>query len=216
MTAVPIRFTAVGLLICVLAPAAAGAAGQTPLPAAPPPPTGAQAPPPPAAPSGVTPPADYVVGPEDVLGIVFWRERDLSGDAVVRPDGKISLPLLNDIEVAGLTPDQVRERVTERAREFVEEPTATVVVKQIHSRKVFITGNVERVGPFPLIQQTTVLQLISMAGGLREFADASNIVVLRLENGKQLTFQFNYNDVKNRRNLHQNILLKPGDTVIVP
>ena len=217
MTAASIRFTAVGLLVAALVgPKAAGAAGQAPLPPAPAPAAAAQAAPPPAAATGVTTPTDYVVGVEDVLGIVFWRERDLSGDVVVRPDGKISLPLLNDIDVAGLTPDQVRERVTERAREFVEEPTATVVVKQIHSRKVFITGNVERVGPFPLMQPTTVLQLIAMAGGLREFADASNIVVLRLENGKQLTFQFNYNDVKNRKNLHQNIVLKPGDTVIVP
>jgi len=200
MAAVLARLRAGVLLLCVLAAAA---------------PASAQAPPPADA-GGVTPPADFVVGPEDVLGIVFWRERDMSGDVVVRPDGKISLPLLNDVDVAGLTPDQVRERVTERAREFVDDPMATVIVKQIHSRKVFITGNVERVGPFPLIQPTTVLQLIALAGGLREFADASNIVVLRLERGKQLTFQFNYNDVKNRRNLHQNIILKPGDTVIVP
>jgi polysaccharide export outer membrane protein len=167
-------------------------------------------------PSAITPPADYVVGPEDVLGIVFWRERDLSADVIVRPDGKISLPLLNDIQVSGLTPDQVRERVITRAREFVDDPTATVVVKQINSRKVFITGNVERPGPFPLIQSTTVLQLLAMAGGLREFADASSIVVVRTEGGRQVTFPFNYNDVKNRRNLAQNIVLKPGDTIIVP
>jgi polysaccharide biosynthesis/export protein len=216
MTAASIRFRAVGLLCCVLlAPTAAGAAGQAPLPAAPP-----SAPGPAAAPSqaeaGVTPPADYVVGPEDVLGIVIWRERELSGDVIVRPDGKISLPLLNDIDVAGLTPDQVRERITERAKEFVEGPTATVVVKQIHSRKVFITGSVERPGPFPLMQQTSVLQLISLAGGLREFANASSIVVVRNENGRQVTFAFNYNDVKNGRKLEQNIILKPGDTVIVP
>ena len=215
MTAVTDRLRTGVLVLCALAGPAAALAQTIP---APPPVAPAAAAPvaPPVAPSGITPPADYVVGPEDVLGIVFWRERDLSGDVVVRPDGKITLALMNDVEVAGLTPDQVRERVTERAREFVDEPTATVVVKQIHSRKVFITGNVERAGPFPLIQPTTVLQLIATAGGLREFADASNIVVVRLENGKQETFQFNYNDVKNRRNLHQNIILKPGDTVLVP
>jgi polysaccharide export outer membrane protein len=172
--------------------------------------------PPPDAPPGVAVPADYVVGAEDVLSIFFWRERDLSGDVIVRPDGKISLPLLNDIDVAGLTPDQIRERLIDRAKEFVEEPTATVVVKQIHSRKIFITGSVERPGTFPLMQPTTVLQLIALAGGLREFADASNIVVVRQEGARQVTFQFNYNDVKNRRNLAQNIALKPGDTVIVP
>ena len=166
--------------------------------------------------AAVTPPPDYVIGPEDVLGIIFWRERELSSDVVVRPDGKISLPLLNDVEVAGLTPDEVRQRLIERAQAYVEDPNATVVVKEIHSRKVFITGTVERPGTFPLMQTTTVLQLIALAGGLREFADASGIVVVRHDNGNQVTFRFNYNDVKNRRNLDQNIALKPGDTVIVP
>src|SRR5205085_11639528 len=92
----------------------------------------------------VEPPGDYVIGPEDVLGIVFWRDRDLSADVIVRPDGRISLPLLNDVDVAGLTPDQVRAKVVEGAKRYVDEPNATVVVRQINSRKVFITGNVER------------------------------------------------------------------------
>jgi polysaccharide export outer membrane protein len=164
----------------------------------------------------VEPPGDYVVGPEDVLGIVFWRDRDLSADVIVRPDGRVSLPLLNDIDVAGLTPDQVRERVTERAKRYVDEPTATVVVRQINSRKVFITGNVERPGTFPLLRSTTVLQLIALAGGLKEFAKSGDIVVVRNEAGRPLTFPFNYDDMKNRKNLAQNIELKPGDTVIVP
>lgn len=164
----------------------------------------------------VTTPPDYVIGPQDVLAIVFWRERDLSSEVVVRPDGRISLPLLNDVEVAGLTPDQARERLRELAHEYVEDPNPTVVVRQIHSRKVFITGNVERPGTFPLMQSTSVLQLIALAGGLREFADASSIVVVRNDSGQQVTFPFNYNHVKNRRNLAQNIELKPGDTVIVP
>jgi polysaccharide export outer membrane protein len=202
MNAVRARLQAVAILACtVFAGAVPAAAAQNGASNA----------------SVVTPPPDYLVGSEDVLAIVFWRERELSSEVIVRPDGKISLPLLNDIDVAGLTPDQVRERVVERARQFVDEPTATVVVKQIHSRKMFITGNVERPGTFPLMQSTTVLQLIAMAGGLREFADASGIVVVRNEaNGRQVTFPFNYNDVKSRRNLAQNIVLKPGDTVIVP
>lgn len=171
---------------------------------------------PPAVPTGPTLPADYVVGPEDVLSVVFWREREMSADVLVRPDGRISLPLLNDVEVAGLTPDQVRERVIEGAKKFVEEPSATVVVKQINSRKVYITGNVERPGPFPLLRPTTILQLISLAGGLKEFAKSGDIVVVRVDGAQQATFPFNYDDVKNRKNLAQNILLKPGDTVIVP
>jgi polysaccharide export outer membrane protein len=171
-----------------------------------------------AAPStvGVETPGDYVIGPEDVLGIVFWRDRDLSADVIVRPDGRVSLPLLNDIDVAGLTPDQVREKITEQAKRYVDEPTATVVVRQINSRKVFITGNVERPGTFPLLRNTSVLQLIALAGGLKEFAKAGDIVVVRNDAGRQLTFPFNYDDMKNRKNLTQNIMLKPGDTVIVP
>lgn len=161
-------------------------------------------------------PADYVVGTEDSLGIVFWRERDMSADVVVRPDGKISLPLLNDVEVDGLTPDQVRERVTEMAKRYIEDPTVTVVVKQINSRKVFITGNVERPGTFPLLRPTTVLQLIALSGGLKEFANGGDIVLVRTEGTKQETFSFNYDQLKNRKNLAQNIFLKPGDTIIVP
>jgi polysaccharide export outer membrane protein len=164
----------------------------------------------------VEPPGDYVIGPEDVLGIVFWRDRDLSADVIVRPDGRISLPLLNDVDVAGLTPEQVRTKVVEQAKRYVDEPTATVVVRQINSRKVFITGNVERPGTFPLLRSTTVLQLIALAGGLKEFAKAGDIVVVRNDNGRQMTFPFNYDDMKNRKNLAQNIVLKPGDTVIVP
>ncbi len=161
-------------------------------------------------------PADYVVGPEDVLSIVFWRERDMSADAVVRPDGKISLQLLNDIDVAGLTPDQIRLKINEDAKKFFEEPSATVVVKQINSRKVYITGNVERPGTFPLLRNTTVLQLIALAGGLKEFAKASDITVVRNDASGQASFVFNYDEVKNRKNLSQNIVLKPGDTIIVP
>ena len=166
--------------------------------------------------SPVTVPADYVVGPEDVLGIVFWRERDMSADVVVRPDGRISLPLLNDVDVDGLTPDQVRERITELSKKFIEDPNVTIVVKQINSRKVYITGNVERPGTFPLLRSTTVLQLIALAGGLKEFANAGEIVLVRNEGGKQVSFTFNYDQLKNRKNLSQNIALKPGDTIIVP
>jgi polysaccharide biosynthesis/export protein len=161
-------------------------------------------------------PPDYVVGTEDVLGIVFWRERDMSADVVVRPDGKISLPLVNDVIVDGLTPDQVRERVTELAKRYIEDPSVTVVVRQINSRKVYITGNVERPGTFPLLRPTTVIQLIALAGGLKEFANAGDIVLVRTEGSKQQTFTFNYDQLKNRKNLSQNIFLKPGDTIIVP
>jgi polysaccharide export outer membrane protein len=161
--------------------------------------------------------ANYVIGPDDVLSVVFWGDKDMSAEVVVRPDGKISLPLLNDIRAGGLTPDQLREAVNTEARRFVEDPSVTVVVKQINSRKLFITGQVEKPGPYPLTGRTTVLQLISMAGGLKEFADDKRILIMRTDTaGQQTGYPFNYHQVVSGKNLKQNIELKPGDTVIVP
>lgn len=161
-------------------------------------------------------PPDYVIGVDDVLSILFWREKDLSTEVTVRPDGKISLPLLNEIRTAGLTPQQLRERLIQTAVRFVEDPNPTVVVKQINSRKVFITGQIEKPGPYPLNGRTTILQLIATAGGLREFADGKNIAVIRTEGERQITLRFNYQDVVRRQDFSQNIDLKPGDTVVVP
>jgi polysaccharide export outer membrane protein len=169
------------------------------------------------APTATVPiPPGYVIGAEDVLSIRYWKDTDLSTDVAVRPDGKISLQLLNDVEAAGLTPEQLRVRLMEQSKRYLEDPNITVIVKEIHSRKVFITGEVERAGPYPLTRSTTVLQLIALAGGLREYADGKNIVIVRTENGKSVTYRFNYRDVISRKNLDQNIELKPGDTVIVP
>jgi polysaccharide export outer membrane protein len=161
-------------------------------------------------------PPDYTIGPDDVLAVMFWRDKDLSAEVVVRPDGKISLPLLNDIEAGGLTPEQLRERVLEQARRFVEDPSASVVVKQVNSRKVFITGEVAKPGTYPLTGPTTVLQLIATAGGLKEFVDGNNIVVMRTESGRQVRYRFSYKSVVKGKNVKQNIELKPGDTVVVP
>jgi polysaccharide export outer membrane protein len=161
-------------------------------------------------------PADYVIGAEDVLGIVFWREKELSGDVAVRPDGRISLPLLNDVDAAGLTPEQLRVRITEAANKYVEEPTVSVVVKDIRSRKVFITGHVAKPAAYPLGGPTTVMQLITMAGGVQEFANDKHIQIIRTENGRQISLRFNYDQVKKGKDLQQNILLKPGDTIVVP
>jgi len=169
------------------------------------------------APAGaVVPSADYVIGPEDQLSIVFWRDRDMSADVAVRPDGKISLPLLNEVEAAGLTPNQLRDRVTEHARKYIEDPVVSVVVRQINSRKVFVTGEVARPGPYPLSGPTTVLQMLAIAGGLKEYADDKHIIVMRTENGRSVTLPFNYRDVAKRRNVAQNVTLKPGDTIVVP
>jgi polysaccharide export outer membrane protein len=165
---------------------------------------------------GLTPPPDYVIGAGDVLVITFWREKDLSGEAMVRPDGRISLPLINDVVAAGLTPEQLREALMKEAQRFVEDTNVTVIVKAINSRWIYITGMVGKPGPYPLVGPTTVLQLIAMAGGVLEYADSDSIVVMRTENGKPSNFKFNYKEVVRQRNLQQNILLKPGDTVVVP
>jgi polysaccharide export outer membrane protein len=170
----------------------------------------------PAIPVGVPTTPDYVIGPDDVLTIIVWREKDMSGDVGVRPDGKISLPLVNEVQAAGLTPEQLRTQLTEAFSKLFEEPSVTVVVKAINSRKVFITGQVGKPGPYPLIGPTTVLQLLATAGGILEYADAENISVLRTENGKPMRYRFNYKDVSKGRSLSQNIELKPGDTVVVP
>ena len=205
--------------ILVLATLGAGSAlaqGTTPAVPAPAAPTSPGTPGPPAIPAGVVPPPGYVIGPEDVLSVVFWREKDMSTDAAVRPDGMITVPLLNDIHATGLTPDQLRERIQTAAAKFVEDPTVTIVVKAINSRKVFITGLVAKPGQYPLAGPTSVMQLIAMAGGLQEYADSKKILIMRTEDGEQVAKPFNYQDVLNRRNLKQNIELLPGDTVIIP
>jgi polysaccharide export outer membrane protein len=166
----------------------------------------------------VDPGANYVIGPDDVLSIVFWRDKDMSCEAcVVRPNGKISLPLMNDVQAGGLKPSELSAAVSAMARQYVEDPNVTVVVKEIKSRKVFITGMVEKPGPYPLNGPTTVMQLISLAGGLKEFTDGKKILIMRTDkNGRQTAQIFNYQKVLGGKNLEQNIELQPGDTVVVP
>ena len=165
---------------------------------------------------GIPVPPDYVIGPDDQLSVTFWRDKDMSADVTVRPDGKITLPLLNDVQAAGLRPDQLREKVAEEAKRYVDDPQPTIVVTKINSRKVFITGQVAKPGPYSLMAPTTVLQLISMAGGLTDYAHSKKISIMRTENGRQIAYHFNYKDIAAGKNMKQNIELKPGDTVVVP
>ena len=203
-------FTKCSLVALVLAAGVGPAVGQTQKPA----PAAAAAAPATVAP--VTPPPGFVIGPDDILTIVYWREKDLSADVVVRPDGMISLPLLNDVRAEGLTPEQLRVALTTAASKFVEEPTVTVVVKSINSRKVFVTGQVGKPGPYPLGGPTTVIQILSTAGGLAEYAKKSKIMVLRTEGGKSVALPFNYEEVMQGKRLQQNVELRPGDTILVP
>jgi polysaccharide biosynthesis/export protein len=178
----------------------------------------------PAAPAAVVPAPvpvlavipDYLIGAEDILSIVFWRDKEMSTEVAVRPDGKITLPLLNEVRAAGLTPGQLKDLLVEESKKYVEDPNVSVVVKQINSRKVFITGEIGKPGPYPLMAPTTIMQLLVVAGGLRDYAHSEKITIMRSENGKPTSLRFNYKEFVKNKNLKQNIELKPGDTIIVP
>ena len=165
--------------------------------------------------AGATDPT-YVIGTDDVLAIVFWELPSHGAEVAVRPDGKITLPLLNDVQAAGLTPDQLRASITTASAKFIRDPNVSVIVKQINSRKVFVTGQVAKPGPYSLTAPTTVLQMLALAGGPTDFAKKGKIAVMRTENGQTTSLKFNYNDVIQGKKLDQNVMLKPGDTVVVP
>lgn len=171
---------------------------------------------PPVPASEVTPPSDYVIGATDVLGIVFWREPDMSGDATVRPDGKITIPVIGEMSAAGRRPSQLQAEITAAAGKYLSTVNVVVVVRAINSRKVFVTGRVTNPGAFPMTDAITVLQALALAGGLTEYANPKSITILRNESGRVQTMQFNYNEVSRGKKLEQNIVLKPGDTVVVP
>jgi polysaccharide export outer membrane protein len=158
----------------------------------------------------------YIIGAEDVLQVNVWHENELSGTFPVRPDGKITLPLVDDIQAAGLTPMQLSGEIAGKLNKFVESPRVTVAVMAINSRRVYLMGQVGRPGAFPLQGNMTVLQAISLAGGLAQFANAKKVYILRNENGQQVRLPFNYKDVIKGKRPEQNIALQPGDTIVVP
>jgi polysaccharide export outer membrane protein len=160
-------------------------------------------------------PSDYIIGVEDILSVVFWRDKDLSADVVVRPDGKISLPILNDVPAAGMTPEALAAAVSRAATKYVRDAGATVIVKEIRSRKIHVIGEVARPGPFSLGAEMNVLQALGEAGGFIEGADKGDVIIVRTENGKERRFKFDYNEVVKGKKLAQNIRLLPGDTIIV-
>jgi len=158
---------------------------------------------------------DYVIGADDTLHISVWKEPDLTETLPVRPDGKISMPLLNDITAAGMTPLQLRDELTERLKKYIADPRVTVVVTGMNSRRVFATGEVLHTGPMTLLPHMTVLQALAQAG-FSQFANPKAIYLLRVENGKQQKIPFNYKEVVKGNHPEQNIELKPGDTIVVP
>lgn len=159
----------------------------------------------------------YVISPGDVLDISVWKEPEISfRNLPVRPDGKISLPLINDVQAAGLTATQLSIAITQRLKKFIEDPQVTVVVAAVNSQHYYVLGEVLHAGVFPLLPGITVLQALSAAGGFTQFANTKKVYILRSVNGAQKKMPFNYKDVVQGKNLQENIRLKPGDTIIVP
>jgi polysaccharide biosynthesis/export protein len=161
------------------------------------------------------PAAEYVIGADDTLHISVWNETQLTATLPVRSDGKISLPLLNDVQAAGLTPMQLKDSITEKLKKYIADPRVTVVVTAMNSRRIFVTGEVLHPGAMPLLPNMTVLQALSSAG-FTQFANPKRIYLLRTENGLQTKLQFNYKEVVKGNHPEQNIMLRPGDTVVVP
>jgi polysaccharide export outer membrane protein len=162
-------------------------------------------------------PEDYVIGLEDILSINVWKEPELSvKEVVVRPDGKISVPLIGDIQASELTPMQLQSQITERMKQYATTPSVTVVVLRIGSRSVSVVGEVAKPGIYYLGAPMTVLELLARAGGLRLDANQKKISIVRTEGGQTISYQFNYKDVSKGKNLKQNIQLKNGDVIIVP
>jgi polysaccharide export outer membrane protein len=159
---------------------------------------------------------NYQIGPEDELNIEVWREPDITRAVPVRPDGKISLPLLNDVQAAGLTPMQLTTEITTRLKKFIADPQVTVIVTKVNSKRIYILGEVVRAGAYPFVPSMTVLEALSSAGGFTPFAKQSKIYVVRKEDGKEVRLPFNYKEVRSGQRTEQNITLKPGDTVVVP
>ena len=159
---------------------------------------------------------NYVIGPQDVLDISVWKEPELTRPVPVRPDGRISMPLLNDVQAAGKTPLQLAADITAGLKKFVTDPQVTVIVTTIISQRVFILGEVNRAGAYPLLPNMTVLQALSSAGGFTIYANLKKIYLLRVEDGKQIKHPFNYKDVLAGKAADQNIFVKAGDTIVVP
>ena len=157
----------------------------------------------------------YVIGPDDTLHINVWKEGDLTATLPVRPDGMISLPLLNDVQAAGLTPMELASSITEKLKKYLADPRVTVVVTAMDSQRVFVLGEVQHTGAMALTPGMTVLQALAGAG-FTQYANTKGIYVLRVQNGKQQKVPFNYKEVVKGESMAQNIILKPGDTVVVP
>ncbi len=171
----------------------------------------------PAAGEGDGEPPSFIIGKEDVLRISVFGEESLSADKVpVRPDGKISVPLLGDVLAAGKTPEELGSELSERFKAHVRAPVVTVMVTEINSFKVFLLGSIRSPGEYKLGRATNLLQALSLAGGFADFANTKRILLFRNEDGTQRRMELNYEKIISGQNLDMNLMLKPGDTIVVP
>jgi polysaccharide export outer membrane protein len=161
-------------------------------------------------------PPDYLIGPNDILNIHVWREPELTRDVTVTPDGRITFPLIGNIMAQGKTVTELKEIITGKLKNFVTAPEVTVIVNESRSMTIYVIGQVKTPGRYPLAPDMTVLQALSTAGGFAEWADTKNIMIVRRQGGKDIQLRFNHNTFISGKNLQQNILLKPNDTIVVP
>ena len=159
----------------------------------------------------------YIIGSGDILEITTWKEPDFSRDQVlVRLDGKITFPLIDDIQAQGRTPVQVKMDIETKLQEYITSPVVTVTVRQTNSKRFYILGEVARTGEYPLVKNLTVLQAFALAGGFTEWASKKEIILFRVENGKEKMFRVNYKEIIKGNDFNQNIKIQPDDTIIVP
>jgi polysaccharide export outer membrane protein len=159
---------------------------------------------------------DYRIGPDDVLTIHVWKERELTRDVTVMADGRISFPLIGEVMAQGQTVRDLKETITKRIKKYVGTPEVTVIVRQSRSRRIYTIGKLTSPGTYPLVPGMTVLQSISAAGGFAEWADTKNVLIIRRQGNKETRLRFNYKSYISGKNLEQNITLKPNDTIVVP
>jgi len=158
----------------------------------------------------------YIIQPNDLLEIHVWKEPELTRKVLVRPDGRISFPLVQDLQAAGMTPSDIKQEIEKELKKYIEVPNVTVIVEAIQSYRVFVTGKVAKPGALMAEKPITVLQALSLAGGFAEFANPAETVVIRNNNGENVLFRFNYPEVIKGKNFNQNMLLKNGDVIVVP
>lgn len=158
----------------------------------------------------------YLVGPNDLLNIYVWKEAELTQDVTVMPDGRITFPLIGEVVAEGRSLSQLREEITQRLQDFVTAPEVTVIMKASRSKIIYTLGKLNSPGPYALVPNMTVLQALSTAGGFAQWADEKNIIIVRREGEKEIQIPFNYKEYISWKKAEQNILLKPGDTIVVP